>query len=105
MPVPAVGLRYDSAKGPHAINGAAASPLTLTYRHPFLLGQSSDRWKARLRLFGHSCVTAIYITAFQKERLYEPDYPWGGLLVVLQTLLTSTLLALFALAVRRQFRR
>jgi hypothetical protein len=36
---------------------------------------------------------------------YEPSYPWGRLLALFEVLLTSTLIALFLLAVRRQFRR
>jgi len=50
-------------------------------------------------------MTALYVAAFQKDLVYEPSYPWGRLLALLEVLLTSTLIALFLLAVRRQFRR
>jgi len=33
------------------------------------------------------------------------SYPWGRALALLEFLLTSTLIALFLLAVRRQFKR
>jgi len=56
-------------------------------------------------LLGHSFMTTIGIAAFQRDLAYEPCYPWGRLLATVETILTSTLLALFLLAVRRQFRR
>ncbi len=62
-------------------------------------------WRARAALVGHSLLTTLYVAAFQKDPLYEPSYPWGRLLALLEMLLTSTLFALFLLAVRRQFRR
>ena len=49
--------------------------------------------------------TALYIAAFDKDLVYEPSYPWGRLLALIQVLITSTLVALFLLAVGRQFRR
>jgi uncharacterized protein YjbI with pentapeptide repeats len=56
-------------------------------------------------LFGHSAMTTLGVAAFQRDLAYEPSYPWGRLLAIFEILLTSTLLALFLLAVRRQFRR
>lgn len=56
-------------------------------------------------LLGHSAMTTIGVAAFQRDLAYEPTYPWGRLLAIVEILLTSTLLALFLLAVRRQFRR
>ena len=50
-------------------------------------------------------MTTISVAAFQRDLTYEPTYPWGRLLAIVEILLTSTLLALFLLAVRRQFRR
>jgi len=50
-------------------------------------------------------MTTIGTAAFQRDLAYEPSYPWGKLLATVETALTSTLLALFLLAVRRQFRR
>jgi hypothetical protein len=50
-------------------------------------------------------MTTLGVAAFQRDLAYEPSYPWGRLLAIVEVLLTSTLLALFLLAVRRQFRR
>jgi len=50
-------------------------------------------------------MTALNVAAFQRDFAYEPSYPWGRLLALLEALLTSTLVALFLLALRRQFRR
>jgi hypothetical protein len=57
------------------------------------------------RLFWHGAMTSLDIAALQRDFAYEPSYPWGRLLALLELLLTSTLIALFLLAVRRQFRR
>lgn len=57
------------------------------------------------RLAGNSLLTSVEVAAFQRDLAYEPTYPWGRLLRLLELMLTSTLLALFLLAVRRQFRR
>jgi hypothetical protein len=56
-------------------------------------------------LLGHSMTTAIGVAGFQHDLTYEPAYPWGRLLSWVELLLTSTLIGLFLLAVRRQFRR
>lgn len=62
-------------------------------------------WIAVLAFFGHSIMTALSVAGFQKELIYQPAYPWGRALALLELLLTSTLIALFLLALRRQFRR
>lgn len=59
----------------------------------------------RLALVGHGLMAAVSIASFQRNLTYAPAYPWGRLLAILELLLTSTLVALFLLAVRRQFRR
>ncbi len=56
-------------------------------------------------LLRDSFMTTIGVAAFQRDLAYEPTYPWGRLLAIVEIVLTSTLLALFLLAVRRQFRR
>ena len=63
------------------------------------------RWLAGPVFFGHSLMAALSVAGFQKELRYEPNYPWGRMLALGELLLTSTLIALFLLAVRRQFRR
>ena len=50
-------------------------------------------------------MTSLYVAAFQKDLTYQPSYPWRRLLALIEVLLTSTLVALFLLAVRRQFKR
>ncbi|HYK36311.1 hypothetical protein [Alloacidobacterium sp.] len=62
-------------------------------------------WIATLAFFGHSLMTALSVAGFQKELIYQPAYPWGRALALLELLLTSALIALFLLALRRQFRR
>jgi len=42
---------------------------------------------------------------FQKSAKYPPAYPQGRILAISESLLTSSLFALFLLAIRRQFRR
>ena len=42
---------------------------------------------------------------FQHNPEYTPSYPWGRVLAIIETLVTSTLSGLFLLAIRRQFRR
>ena len=102
---PAIGLRYDSTKD-RAGTAVLSVPVVLTYADPLLPGQpATDRRKAQWRLFGSSCLSALEIAAFQKEPAYQPVYPWGRLLTLVEMLLTSALAALFFLAVRRQFRR
>jgi uncharacterized protein YjbI with pentapeptide repeats len=70
-------------------------------------GSNVKYWKcsSRVGLLGHSLMTTISVAAFQRDLAYEPIYPWGRLLVFLEQLLTSTLIALFLLALRRQFQR
>ena len=101
---PAVGLRDGSAKY-RAIDAPAADPV-LSYATQWASANTvADRMKGQLNLFGNSFLAAAEIATFQKEPAYQPLYPKGRVLGVLETLLTSTLAALFLLAVRRQFRR
>ena len=84
----------------------APSPVVLTYLSPLFPWQpASDKPKAQWRLFGNSCLTSLQIAGFQKEPAYQPVLGRGRLLTLLEMLLTSTLAALFFLAVNRQFRR
>jgi hypothetical protein len=103
---PLTGLRHKdwSARSEIVRNGQHE---VLSYAHPFHAADESEKsWLvAEARLAGNSFLTALQVTAFQKELEYEPDYPWGQTLALVQVLLTSTLIALFLLAVRRQFRR
>lgn len=102
---PFAGLRYAPAKESRGHNGVPAA-VVLKYSTPFWPGESTTNlYIAQLRLFGNSLVTALDIAAFQKEPIFEPVYPVGRLLTLLEMILTATLFGLFLLAVRRQFRR
>lgn len=57
------------------------------------------------KLFGNSFIAAVDSATFQRNPEYTPSYPWGRVLAIVETLLTSTLFGLFLLAIRRQFRR
>jgi hypothetical protein len=57
------------------------------------------------KLIGKSGITAIDTATFQRTPEYAPAYPWGRVVGIFETLLTSSLFALFLLAIRRQFRR
>jgi len=54
---------------------------------------------------GPGIMTTVGVAFFQRDLAYVPSYPWGRLLSWFQLLLTYTLVALFLLALRRQFRR
>jgi len=53
----------------------------------------------------HGLMTSLSVAGFQKELRYMPSYPWGRMMALLEILLTTTLAGLFALAIRRQFKR
>jgi len=88
-------------------NSAPEARSELSYGHfsEFVKNYPGRKWVGRCAFFGHSLMTALSVAGFQKELKYEPSYPWGRVLALLELLLTSTLIALFLLAVRRQFRR
>lgn len=102
---PVVGMDWDANRSCSPVS-VSATAKRLTYWQP-LQDSSNSRsvWRARQDLVGHSLVTTLYVAAFQKDLIYQPSYPWGRLLVLAETLLTSTMAALLLLAVRRQFKR
>jgi hypothetical protein len=53
----------------------------------------------------HGAMTSLSVAGFQRELRYMPSYPWGRLAALAEMLLTTTLGGLFALAIRRQFKR
>jgi len=91
-----------SAQAPPA---AAASELSYRHFHDFVRAYPGRKWTGPAAFFGNSLMTVLSVAGFQKELKYEPSYPWGRALALLELLLTSTLIALFLLAVRRQFKR
>ena len=53
----------------------------------------------------HGAMASLSVAGFQRELRYVPSYPWGRFLALLELLLTTTMGGLFALAIRRQFKR
>jgi hypothetical protein len=110
---PGPGLDWNESGSPRmAVKSAqqvspSATPSRLSYLRfsEFEDTYSGQKWLAGPAFFGHSLMTALSVAGFQKEFKYEPSYPWGRALALLELLLTSALIALFLLAVRRQFRR
>jgi hypothetical protein len=85
----------------------ASNPLTVMSYHSVWPAQSPihDKVWAEAKLLGRSAITALDTATFQRTPEYSPTYPWGRLAAVSETLLISSLFALFLLALRRQFRR
>ena len=94
LPLPGVGLKRQGAK--QAESYASVLDVQKTY--------APNLW-AEVRLFGKSTITSVDAATFQRSAEYAPTYPWGRVLAIFETLLTSSLFALFLLALRRQFRR
>jgi uncharacterized protein YjbI with pentapeptide repeats len=89
-----------------AISGNAASSARVTYSSVW---NKKDSWSNNFwtegKLIGKSGITAIDTATFQRTPEYTPVYPRGRVVAIVETLLTSSLFALFLLAIRRQFRR
>ncbi len=101
---PSVGL-HDSTKETAGITAARDPVVNLAYTKKLKEEPAADFYKSQLTVFAKSFLTAVEIAAFQKEPIYKPVGARGRVLTLVETLLTSTLAALFFLAVRRQFRR
>jgi uncharacterized protein YjbI with pentapeptide repeats len=94
FPLPGAGLRRSNAQSKE------------TYASAWQAGNSrSQRLWQEVRLSGKGFLTAVDTATFQKSTEYAPAYPWGRVLAVIETMFTSSLFALFLLAIRRQFRR
>jgi uncharacterized protein YjbI with pentapeptide repeats len=95
FPFPGVGLK-----------GNAANSARVTYSRVWNRQDSltNNLW-TEAKLIGKSGITAIDTATFQRTPEYTPAYPLGRVLAIVETLLTSSLFALFLLAIRRQFRR
>jgi uncharacterized protein YjbI with pentapeptide repeats len=98
---PLLGLRPAAGRSP------AAKTMPVQVEAPLPQETNLRYWNYERpgRLFCHSVMTSLGVAAFQRDLAYEPSYPWGRLLALFELLLTSTLIALFLLAIRRQFRR
>jgi uncharacterized protein YjbI with pentapeptide repeats len=84
----------------------SASSASVTYSS---IWNPQDSWTnnfwTEAKLIGKSGITAIDTATFQRTPEYTPVYPRGRVVAIVETLLTSSLFALFLLAIRRQFRR
>ena len=87
-------------------HGAAAQVWVETYGSAWRAGVGGWQkvWFV-VGVLGHGGLTAVDTASFQRNLEYAPVYPWGRVVAIVETLLTSTLVALFFLALRRQFRR
>ncbi|MGA3371964.1 MAG: pentapeptide repeat-containing protein [Terracidiphilus sp.] len=94
LPAPGVGLKRQGAKDTETY--VSVWDFQKTY---------APNLQAEARLFGKGAITSVDTATFQKSAEYAPAYPWGRVLAIFETLLTSSLFALFLLAIRRQFRR
>jgi hypothetical protein len=99
FPIPGVGLKQP-------ISGDGASTASVTY---IRVWNRQDSWTnnfwTEAKLIVKSGITAIDTATFQRTPEYTPVYPRGRVVAIVETLLTSSLFALFLLAIRRQFRR
>jgi hypothetical protein len=101
---PLVGLQYDPAKDLTA--GKDAKPEVLSYWNASPASKmATDSYKSEYQLVLDSSLSAVEIASFQKNPIYEPAGRAGRVLSLAEMLVTSTFLALFLLAIRRQFRR
>jgi len=94
FPFPSVGLRRHVDKRVETY--FSVWDYQKSYRENF--------WKEK-NLALNSLVASVDIAEFQKSPEFEPALPRGHVLAIYETLLTSSLFALFLLAIRRQFRR
>ncbi len=94
LPLPGIGLKRQGARQAE------------TYASAWHTGEgwTPNLW-AEVGLVGKGAITSVDAATFQKSAEYAPAYPWGRVLEIFETLLSSTLFALFLLAIRRQFRR
>jgi hypothetical protein len=111
---PACGLRHVSSEkpSPSAPGGQttslAASAEEISYASFFRFPRTyPDRGlRGATAFFGQSLMTTMSVASLRRDIAdYEPQSVSGRFSALIELLLTSTLVALFLLAVRRQFRR
>jgi len=110
---PACGLRRALREGTKAPTVSALASVSktstdeLSYSNFFQFIKSYPRqWEGTIYLLGHSMMAGVGAAALRRDfAAYEPASQWGRVAALVEFLLTSTLIALFLLAVRRQFRR
>jgi len=98
---PLAGLRPVTARTQAVLPVPQVKPITY-----WNLPEATGWLPMPVRLVGHSVMTTLAVASLQREAAYyEPAYGLGRFLGILELALTSTLAALFILAVRRQFKR
>lgn len=107
---PLVGLHRDASRagtpGAVSVCSAGLPSENMTYWSPFqCAGDNGSASLAIGDLLLDSGLTSLEVAAFQKSLLYEPSDRRGRLVAITETAITSSLIALFLLAVRRQFKR
>lgn len=105
-----IGLRPQKAAsaGPTAARSEQAHNAPALSYSAYIRSGATGTENARLtigQLLWNSEMTSVDIALLRRDPAYEPAGGWGWALSRLEFLLTSTLFALFLLAVRRQFRR
>ncbi|HXR37971.1 MAG TPA: pentapeptide repeat-containing protein [Terracidiphilus sp.] len=99
FPIPGLVSATDKCR-----SDKSAAGCTFRYSWGTKDTRTNNLW-TEAKLIGKSAITAVDTATFQRNSEYTPAYPWGRVLAILETLLTSTLFALFLLAIRRQFKR
>ncbi len=95
----------QAALGPGSGQTLAAPKLSYWALSEFVARDQAGWALGTAKFFGHSLMTTLGVAFFQRDLEYQPLYPWGRGLAWAQLLLSYTLVALFLLALRRQFRR
>jgi uncharacterized protein YjbI with pentapeptide repeats len=96
---PVTGLQLSAA--PSNVRQTGYSSWLLEFFQTHSMEHPSAWWE----MVVHGLMTSLSVAGFQRELHYMPSYPWGRLLALFELPLSTTLGGLFALAIRRQFKR
>lgn len=104
---PLLGFYPTTGLELNAPGGACQHECLLNYwnYHVFFNAHPAEHPSGFWGMMLHSAMTSLSVAGFQRELRYTPSYPWGRMQALLELLLTTTLAGLFALAIRRQFKR
>jgi hypothetical protein len=102
---PSTGLDLNLPNAASTSKDAALNHLNCWNYKAFFAAHPDENPQGIPGLLLHGLMTSLSVAGFQKELRYMPSYPWGRLLALFEILLTTTLAGLFALAIRRQFKR
>jgi hypothetical protein len=102
---PATGLEFNVSNTGSAAKDTAPSYLNAWNYSEFFRTHPAEHPQGRWGLFVRGAMTSLSVASFQKELRYMPSDPWGRLLALIEMLFSTILAGLFALAIRRQFKR